>query len=154
MTSNSAPIPLFARPLSAVYDALAPFSYPLIRITAGLLLVPHGAQKLFGWFGGNPERTAVLFEKIGFIPGPFWVTVTGTVEFFCGLLIAIGLLTRPAAVGATILLAVIISVQSGSGWFWTDRGIEFPLLWIAITLAIAVRGGGEWSLDRALGREF
>jgi putative oxidoreductase len=139
------------RPLYARCSLLA---YPLIRLAAGLLLVPHGGQKLFGWFGANPERLAAGFSKIGFEPGSLWVMVAGSVEFFCGLLIAIGFLTRPAALGATILLAVAVKVQSPAGWLWTGGGVEFALFWAVVTFAIALHGGGRFSLDGKIGREF
>lgn len=141
-------------PMQQFYVRYSILAYPLIRIAAGLLLVPHGAQKLFGWFEGNPERLATIFSKIGFQPGWLWVSVTGSVEFFCGLLIAIGLLTRPAALGATILLIVAVKVQSPNGWFWSGGGIEFPVFWAVVTFAIFLRGGERYSLDSAIGKEF
>lgn len=140
--------------LRPIYARCSPFTYPLIRVSAGLLLVPHGGQKLFGWFGANPERIAAAFSKIGFEPGWLWVMAAGSAEFLCGLLIAIGFLTRPAALGATILLAVAVKVQSPFGWFWTAGGIEFALFWAVVTFAIALHGGGRFSLDGVIGKEF
>lgn len=140
--------------LRGLHDGLAPLAYPLIRFWAGFSLVPHGAQKLFGMFGGDPAKIAGLFEKIGFVPGSAWVTTAGTVEFFGGLLVAFGLLTRPAAVACAVLLATTITVQARFGWFWTGGGIEYAVLWTVVMVAIAMRGGDRLSLDRALGREF
>ncbi len=140
--------------LRGLYDGLAPLAYPLIRFWAGFSLVPHGAQKLFGMFGGDPARIAALFEKIGFVPGGTWMTTSGAVEFLGGLLVAFGLFTRPAAVACAVLLATTIIVQTRFGWFWTGGGMEYPVLWTVVMAAIAIRGGDRFSIDRALGREF
>ncbi len=79
----------------------------------------------------------------------------GGTEFFGGLLLAIGLLTRPAAVGVVIVMAVaVFAVHLPNGFFWGAGGYEYPLLWGLLALAIAFRGGAEMSLDRMIGREF
>ncbi len=107
-TANNQEVELIVPPLAPLYRALKPFAYPLIRVTAGLLLMPHGAQKLFGWFGGRGlGATADFFAtKLGLVPGMFWASLVGATEFFGGLLVVLGLLTRPAAVGVAILMAV------------------------------------------------
>ncbi len=143
--------------LAPLYERLSPLSYPMVRFFTGLILMPHGAQKLFGWFGGyGLEGTGGFFaQNLGLEPGIFWAALVGATEFFGGLLIALGILTRPAAVGVAILMAVaVFKVHLGNGFFWTNGGYEYPLLWGLIALAIAFRGGGEMSVDRALGREF
>jgi len=71
----------FLPSLRPAYDALEPYAYPVVRITAGLLLVPHGAQKLFGWLGGNPALAAGAFRAIGFEPAELLVMITGVIEF-------------------------------------------------------------------------
>ena len=87
-------------PLGAVYDALSPLALPMIRIAAGLLLLPHGCQKLFGWFGGQGmEGTARFFASVGFEPGYLWALLVALTEFVGGLCLALGLLTRPASRG-------------------------------------------------------
>ena len=97
--------------LAPLYGALSRLSYPMIRFFAGLFLVPHGAQKLFGWFGGGGlQGTAEFFATgLGLEPGMFFAVLVGATEFFGGLMLAVGFLTRPAAVAATILLAVAVS---------------------------------------------
>lgn len=141
--------------LARLYRPLDRYSWPLIRVAAGITLVPHGAQKLFGWFGGRGlDATIAGFSRMGFEPG--WLTgplVAGT-EFFGGLFIAFGFLTRPAALAATVLLAVAVSVHLPNGFFWGNKGYEYPMLWAAFCAAIAIRGGGALSVDRALGKEF
>ncbi|WP_439361582.1 DoxX family protein [Bradyrhizobium sp. DASA03007] len=136
--------------LKPLYNGLEPLAYPLIRVTAGLLLVPHGAQKLFGWFGGDPAKTVVAFQAIGFKPAAFFVDLTGSIEFVGGLLIAVGLLTRPAAAVCAGLLTVTIYVTSARGW----SAMEYSILWTACCLAITVLGGRRLSVDRLIGREF
>jgi putative oxidoreductase len=143
--------------LAPVHRGLVGLSYPMIRIVTGLFLMPHGAQKLFGWFGGGGlQATADGFASgLGLEPGLFFAALVGATEFFGGLLLAIGFLTRPAAVAVTILLAVaVLKVHLPNGFFNTNGGFEYPLLWGLIALALAFRGGGELSVDRAIGREF
>jgi len=143
--------------LAPLYGALSGLSYPLIRAATGLFLVPHGAQKLFGWFGGKGlEATAGgVAANLGLEPGLFWAVLVGGTEFFGGLLLAVGLVTRPAAVAVVILMAVaVFAVHLPNGFFWGQGGYEYPALWGLVALAIAFRGGAELSLDRAIGREI
>lgn len=143
--------------LGSLYSGLAPLGYPLIRFFAGLILMPHGAQKLFGLFGGGGVGgTATFFsEQLGLNPGVFWAVLVGGTEFFGGLFIAIGFMTRPAALGVFVLMMVaVFMVHLPNGFFWTQGGYEYPLLWGLVALAIVFRGGGRLSADRALGREF
>ena len=152
MTQTSLILP-FTRPL---YDGLTPYTDVGLRLAAGLFLVPHGAQKLFGWFGGyGPAATGQFFEQqMGFSNGYLMAVAAGSVEFFGGLLLALGLLTRPAAAAASALLLVALTVHLGNGFFWTEGGYEYPLLWLIVTLTFVVKGGGAYSLDRMIGKEF
>lgn len=143
--------------LAPLYRGLAPLGYPMIRVFTGLILMPHGAQKLFGLFGGGGiGGTATFFsEQLGLAPGLFWALLVGGTEFFGGLFVAIGLLTRPAALGIFILMMVaVFMVHLPNGFFWTQGGYEYPLLWGLVALGVVFRGGGALSVDRALGREF
>ncbi len=132
-------------------------SWTLVRIATGLILVPHGAQKLFGWFGGGGlTGTAQFFEQnLGLYPGLLFAGLAGATEFVGGLLRALGLLTRlsAAAVVAVMAYAAFV-VHWGNGFFWTAGGYEFPLLWGLVALALVIRGGGPLSLDRILGWKF
>ncbi len=157
MTTEAASTRLIVPALQPLYDSVSRLSYPMIRFVTGLILMPHGAQKLFGWFGGGGlEGTGGYFaQNLGLEPGIFWATLVGATEFFGGLFLAIGFLTRPAAVGIAILMAyAAVTVHLPNGFFWNKGGYEYPLLWGLIALAIALRGGGEMSVDRRIGREF
>ncbi len=150
------PLPIIPA-LTPLYTKLSHLSYPLIRVATGLILMPHGAQKLFGWFGGHGfEGTGGFFaQNLGLEPGLFWAALVGGVEFFGGLFLALGLLTRPAALAVAVMMAVaVITVHLPNGFFWNAGGYEYPLLWGLIALAIVFKGGAELSLDRAIGREF
>ena len=116
-----------ARPLvpalGGVYAALAPAAEALLRATVGLLLVPHGAQKLFGWFGGGGlAATGEGFAGMGFEPGLFWATAVALLEFLGGLMLAAGLLTRPVATGVAVFMAVAVTVHYPA-WFWNQGGL-------------------------------
>jgi putative oxidoreductase len=141
--------------LSPVTAALSPYAEPMVRIAAGLMLMPHGAQKLFGWFGGyGIAGTGQFFaSKLGLPPSV--ALLAGLIEFFGGLALAAGLLTRGAAALVVGLMAVaVVHVHFAIGYFWTDGGFEYPLFWGIVALSFVVRGGGRYSLDALVGREF
>ena len=142
--------------LAGLYAAGAFIAWPLIRVVCGLFLMPHGAQKLFGWFGGyGLNATGEFFAKLGLQPGYTMALLSGLVEFGCGALLVLGLFTRPAALGVVIMMAVVVyTVHLPLGFFWQDGGFEYPLMWGLIALAIFLRGGGRLSLDYLIGREF
>lgn len=128
----------------------------LVRVAAGAFLVPHGAQKLFGWFGGyGLEATGQFFEtQLGFANGHLAALGAGSVEFFGGIALALGLLTRASALAITAMLLVAATVHIGAGFFWTNGGWEYPVLWAIVTLAFVTKGGGKYSLDKVLGIRF
>jgi putative oxidoreductase len=147
-----------AKPLipgvEALESALSPFAEPLVRAVAGLMLLPHGVQKLFGWFGGyGVDATEQFFAaKLG-LPASF-ALIAGLIEVFGGLALAFGLLTRVAAALVFALMAVaVIWVHLPVGYFWMTGGLEYPLMWGLIALAFVFRGGGAYSIDALIGRE-
>jgi putative oxidoreductase len=155
VSASALPKPLIPA-IAPLTDALAPLAWPLIRVTIGLMLMPHGAQKLFGLFGGyGLSATAGFFEaKLGLAPGLFFALSAGLIEFAGGLFLALGLFTRPMAAAVTALMAVaVFNVHLASGFFWTQGGYEYPLLWGLVSLAFVLAGGGAFSLDRRIGRE-
>jgi len=141
--------------LGGIYAALDACSWPLIRVATGLFFVPHGLQKLFGFWGGNLVKTGEGFAKFSLEPGLFWATYIGCLELFGGMLLAIGLFTRPVALlFAGFMVVAAFHVNITRGWFWTGGGMELPLYLLLIFLAILIRGGGALSVDQALGREI
>jgi putative oxidoreductase len=142
--------------LGRLWERLKPYAWPLIRFFAGIMLVPHGAQKLFGAFGGaGLLGTSYGFEKMGIEPALPFALIAACTEFFGGFLVAIGLLTRPAALACFILLMVaVLQVHLPGGFFASRGGYEYPLLWAIVMLAAIIRGGGPMSVDKAIGREF
>ena len=141
--------------LAPIYDKLTPFALPLLRVGMGLILIPHGAQKLFGWFGGMGfERFVQLFSNLGYKPGALWVTLVALTEFVGGILLVLGLFTRAAALALVIFMVVAVHFTSGKGFFWTAGGLEYSLLILLVGLVFLIRGGGEYSFDRKLGREL
>jgi len=132
-------------------------SWTLVRVTTGLILMPHGAQKLFGWFGGGGlSGTGQFFsENLGLNPGILFAGVAGLTEFVGGLFLVIGLLTRLSAAAVVVLMAyAAFAVHLGNGFFWTSGGFEFPLLWGLMALAIMIGGGGPISVDRKIGWKY
>ena len=144
-------IPIFA----PITEALSPLAEPMLRIATGLLLVPHGAQKLFGWFGGyGVDATGQFFAaKLG-LPASL-ALAAGLIEFFGGAALALGFATRlVAALVVGVMAVAVIFVHWPIGFFWTDGGFEYPLLWGLVALAFVLRGGGRYSLDALIGREI
>lgn len=142
--------------LAGLENFLRPLGMPLIRVTAGLMLMPHGAQKLFGWFDGRGlAGTAEGFAGMGLTPALPLAAITGGIEFFGGFLLAVGLLTRPAAVAiGIVMLVAVFHVHWPHGFFIGDGGYEFALLWGFVAAGFAMAGGGRYSVDARLGREF
>jgi putative oxidoreductase len=141
--------------LAPLYAALAEPAYALTRFVAGAFLVPHGMWKLFGITGGTKEGMIDFFSRIGLEPAGLLVNLVGSVEFFGGILIAVGLLTRPAAAAATVPPAkAALSFHLPFGFYVEPGGVEFSGLWAVVLLMIAIRGGGRISLDALIGREF
>ena len=141
--------------LQTLTNLLTPLGEPLVRVATGLLLVPHGAQKLFGWFGGyGLEATGQFFATQLGLPASL-ALVTGLIEFVGGLMLAAGLLTRPVAALVFGLMAVAtLQVHLSLGFFWTSGGFEYPLFWGLAALSFVIRGGGPYSLDALIGREI
>lgn len=120
----------------------------LLRMAAGGFLLPHGLGKLFGWFGG-PGVAGFAAELQGFglpsfTPLPLLLAL---VQTLAGLAVAIGLWTRGAASLAAAFIAMTVWIGLPSGWFWMHHGIEYPLMWTAMLVAIALLGGGPLSVD-------
>jgi putative oxidoreductase len=126
-----------------------------LRIPVGIIFVAHGAQKLFGWFGGyGLEGTGQWMASIGLNPGYLMALLAGSAEFFGGLALILGLLVRPAAaVLAFAMVVAIVTVHIGNGLFMSNDGYEFGLAILAASVALAIGGAGRGSLDALLSRE-
>ena len=122
----------------------------VLRVAVGVILIAHGAQKLFGAFGGyGLEGTGQWMESIGLTPGYLMALMAGSAEFFGGLGLIFGLLTRVAAlVSAFTMFVALTVVHLGHGFFMSTNGIEFALALLAATIALTLQGGGALSLDR------
>ncbi len=138
--------------LARFYERAAPYSYGFMRFATGAVLVPHGIQKIMN---NSAEGLAKGIAAHG-LPGSLalaWLAIFA--ESVGAICLAIGLFTRLAALIIWIEMTVIIAVfQWEFGYFWTNRGVEYALLWWLLCFAIFFRGGGEYSIDRKLGREF
>jgi putative oxidoreductase len=130
-------------------------TFPL-RLGAGVIFTAHGAQKLFGWYGGyGLEGTAGWMVSIGLEPGMLMAAMAGSAEFFGGLLLVTGLLVRPAAlILAFTMLVAIVTVHLKNGLFMSNNGYEFGLALLAISVALVFRGAGSLSADRLLQRQL
>ena len=140
--------------LGKCYERFGDLAWPIVRIFSGLFYIPHGLQKVFGLFGGDATRLAQVFEGRGLSPGMFWVQYVGWLELVGDILLVLGLFTRPVALLFAGFMVGGIYWHQSSGYFWTARGMEIPIFMLAIAVALALRGGGEYSLDRKRGREF
>ena len=138
--------------LNKVISTAAGFDTVPVRVGAGVIFAAHGAQKLFGWFGGyGLQSTADWMSSIGLEPGMLLAALAGSAEFFGGLLLIAGLLVRPAAlVLAATMVVAIVTVHLQNGLFIANNGYEFGLALLVITAGLVFRGAGSLSADRAL----
>jgi putative oxidoreductase len=137
--------------LGPIYDAAAPYRFPLLRVVAGLMLLTHGWPKVM--MGAQAVAANVLARR-GIEPALFFAYVIMFLETIGGIMIAIGLLTRPIALLLVIEFIVIVKFHAANGWSAGAGGAEFPFLWLVCFVVILLRGGGPLSVDRWLGREF
>lgn len=123
-----------------------------LRIPVGFIFAAHGAQKLFGVFGGyGLEGTGQWMDSIGLGPGYLMALLAGSAEFFGGLALIIGLLVRPAsAVLAFTMLIAIFSVHIGNGLFMSNNGYEYGLALLAVSVSLLFSGAGRVSVDRLI----
>ncbi|WML54931.1 DoxX family protein [Neobacillus sp. PS3-12] len=124
----------------------------LIRLVIGVLFIGHGAQKLFGWFGGyGLKGTGGWFESIGMKPGVTMALMAGLTELVGGVLFALGLVTPLGGIliAATMVIA-IAKVHGANGLWSTSNGYEYNLVLLAVTIGIALVGPGKYALDAFL----
>jgi putative oxidoreductase len=124
----------------------------IIRLVIGVLFIGHGAQKLFGWFGGyGLKGTGGWFESIGMKPGLTMALFAGLAELIGGMLFALGLLTPIAGImiAGTMVMA-IVKVHGPNGLWATSNGYEYNLTLLAVAIGIALIGPGQYALDAIL----
>ena len=141
---QSLAIPAFGR----LYASLDTVAETVLRVVAGIALVVHGAPKI-----ADPFGSIGMVEGLGFHPGVFWSPLLSATEFFGGILLTIGLLTRPAAFATTIVLLVTVWFH----WLVMDQGYagaEKSIIWAAVTFYFVARGANRYSVDARLGRQI
>jgi putative oxidoreductase len=138
--------------LAGLYESCAPYSYAIMRFATGAILVPHGVNKILNTpiakFAPNIAAKGLPFpEALAYL--------TYFAESVAAVCLAIGLFTRLAAAMIGIeMIVIVILFQWQFGYFWTNRGYEFALLWALLCIAIFFKGGGRYSVDQLIGREF
>jgi putative oxidoreductase len=130
-------------------------SLPL-RLSAGIIFTAHGAQKLFGWFGGyGLDGTGQFMASLGLEPGYVMALLAGSAEFFGGIALLLGLAVRPAGLMlAVTMLVAIVTAHLPNGLFLSNNGYEFGLALLGISMALAVQGAGVISADQLLVRRL
>ncbi|BBL78503.1 hypothetical protein RxyAA322_03570 [Rubrobacter xylanophilus] len=125
----------------------------LLRLVTGSLLAGHGAQKLFGWFGGpGMEGTSGFMESLGLRPGRTWAAIGGASEFGGGTLTALGFLNPLGPLGIIAAMSMAsVTAHRGKPIWVTEGGAELPVTNMAVAAALMLNGPGRYSLDRALG---
>ncbi len=142
--------------LNTLFNSQSSMSTLPLRVVAGIIFSAHGSQKLFAWFGGyGLDGTGQWMESIGLAPGFLMALLAGSAEFFGGILLILGLLTRPAALMlAFTMLIAIVSVHIDNGLFMSNNGYEFGLALLAMSAALVIQGSGRFSLDNIIAKKF
>ncbi len=125
----------------------------VLRLVVGAVFIGHGGQKLFGWWGGYGfQATAGFFDdKIGLHPGAFWAALSGGGEFFGGILLVLGLLTRLASLNTAVIMGVAIWTSHRGQFFLDKNGMEYALTLLAASIVLLETGGGALSIDSKVG---
>lgn len=134
--------------LRGIYSTLHDSAETLLRLATGGFLALHGSQKIV-----NPFGAAEMVEGLGFYPGAFWSLLLACTEFFGGIFIALGFLTRPSALAGLIVLLVTVWFH----WVTMDQGIsgaEKSILWSAMLFFFVIRGANRHSVDARIGKAF
>ena len=142
--------------LTSLFTSNAGLSALVLRVPGGIVLAAHGAQKLFAWFGGyGLEGTGQYMESIGLAPGFLMALLAGSAEFFGGLALVLGVLTRPAAlVSAFTMLMAIFTAHINNGLFLSNGGYEYALALFAATLSLVFSGAGRLAVDNLIANKF
>ena len=139
-------------PLQRLMSTNAGWAPLALRIPIGIIFVAHGAQKLFGAFGGyGLEGTGQFMASLGLAPGYLMALLAGSAEFFGGLALLFGVLVRPAAAALAFAMVVaIFSAHIGKGLFMANNGYEYALALVAASVSLLISGAGRLSVDAVL----
>jgi putative oxidoreductase len=132
--------------LKSFYDIAIPLAWPIVCIAVGWNLVVHG----WGKVTRGPSAYIHAFVEQGFDPALPWIWAALIIEFVGGIALILGLFTRFFAAAAAIEMLIITILYWKAGFSWLNRGYEYTLLWGLVYFAIALRGGGPYSLDRRI----
>src|SRR5207249_5258723 len=138
-----------------LFTTSASWSLLIVRLFLGVIFLPHGAQKVFGWFGGPGLKNTLNFFQNALGVAPALAVLAAFSECFGGLAVLLGLLTRLAALGLVVTMLVAIATVHGKNGFFLNmtlqpgkgHGIEFNLALLGMALALLVGGGGAMSVD-------
>lgn len=135
-----------------IFNTTDTLAFLPIRLGVGIVMAGHGAQKLFGWFGGHGlQGTGQFFaENLGLKPGLLMAALAGGTEFFGGLLLIVGLFTRIAGASLAGTMLVAILTAHSSAFFLTNNGMEYALTLLLASLTLAIGGAGKFSIDQKL----
>lgn len=142
--------------ITKLIESKSGYSTLALRIPIGIVFMAHGAQKLFGWFGGyGLEGTGQWMASIGLGPGMLMAFLAGSGEFFGGLAILLGILTRPAAAVLSVtMLVAIFAVHFEHGLFMSNGGYEFALALLAASVSLMMSGAGKLSIDQFISQRL
>jgi len=151
MSMTDGPRPIIPA-LSKHYPCATEWAYVLLRVVAGLMLIPHVWPKLMA---GPAAVAANVMARRGIEPALAAAYVTIAFEVAGAILITLGLLTRPmAALLVGEFIVIVISHFKTGGWGVGSGGAEFAFLWLIVYIYILARGGGRYSVDAKMGKEF
>lgn len=139
-----------------VTQSNAGFGALALRVPISIIFMAHGAQKLFGVFGGyGLEGTGQWMESIGLAPGFLMALLAGSAEFFGGIFLLLGILTRPTAIAlAGTMIVAIFSVHFENGLFMSNNGYEFALALLAASVSLAFSGSGKVAIDNLISEKL
>jgi putative oxidoreductase len=139
--------------LGGIYRRVAPLSYAFLRIVIALIFLQDGIEKMF--LGGAERIAAGNIVKLGLSFPHAWAWTVAGLDFFGSILLGLGLFTRPVAVAFLVQVTVIsFGIAAPRGFFWTTNGAEITLLMAFAFIGFLFGGGGRYSVDRLIGREF
>lgn len=138
--------------VSKLLHSNAGYGITVLRVALGIVFMAHGAQKVFGMFGGGGlAGTAKFMASLGLEPAFLMALLAGFGEFGGGLLLVLGLATRFGAfLTAIVSLVAMLSVHISKGFFMSSGGIEFTLILLAASIAVLIEGGGKLALDKVI----